>query len=289
MDLKDCKYDGRGSFKIDEYDTSAHMDKKERPKYEQLMAANTARIAELQNRLYAEAKEGVVIIIQAMDAGGKDSTIRHVLSGVNPQGCKVISFKQPSKEELAHSFMWRAFRAMPERGYLGVFNRSYYEDVLVVRVHNMQKDYALPKRCVDMPADEFFGKRLTHINNFEEYLWDSGVRIIKIFLHVSKDEQKKRFLSRIDDEAKNWKFSEADVSERKLWDKYQGVYEETIAKTGSKHCPWYVIPADQKWYARYLVSELIKDVLEDINPQFPQMPAEQVEKLAVYREQLLAD
>lgn len=289
MNLKDCIYTGKDKFKIKNYPTSAKMDKKQRAEYEELTAQNTARMAELQDRLYAEGKEGIVILIQAMDAAGKDSTIRHVMSGVNPQGCKVTSFKQPSKEESAHSFMWRAFKAMPERGYIGIFNRSYYEDVLVVRVHDMQKTYSLPDRCVNMPSDEFFGKRLEHIGNFEEYLWDSGIRVVKIFLHVGKDEQKKRFLSRIDDETKNWKFSESDMKERALWDEYQDTYEKTIGATASKHCPWYVIPADQKWYARYLVSELIVEVLEDIDPQYPELPKNQAARLAECREQLMSE
>lgn len=287
MKAKDCIFNGNGKFKIDDCATSAYIDKEEREKYEELTAQNTARIAELQDKLYAEAKEGLVILIQAMDAAGKDSTIRHVMSGVNPQGCKVTSFKQPSKEEAAHSFMWRAFKAMPARGYIGIFNRSYYEDVLVVRVHDMQKTYAMPERCIDMPSDEFFDKRLKHINNFEEYLWDNGIRVMKIFLHVSADEQKKRFLKRIDDQSKNWKFSEADMKERALWDEYQKTYQETIDATGTKHSPWYVIPADQKWYARYLVSEAIVDVLEEIDPQYPELPAEQAANLAICKEQLL--
>ena len=289
MKVKDCIYNGDGKFKLGDCVTSAKIDKQERPKYEELTAQNTAKIAALQDKLYAEAKEGLVILIQAMDAAGKDSTIRHVLSGVNPQGCKVTSFKQPSKEELGHSFMWRAFKAMPARGYIGVFNRSYYEDVLVVRVHDMQKTYSMPSRCIDVPSDEFFGKRLEQINNFEEYLWENGFRVMKIFLHVSADEQKKRFLKRIDDQSKNWKFSESDMKERALWDEYQETYEKTIAATATKNSPWYVIPADQKWYARYLVSEAIVDVLEDIDPQYPEMPAEQVANLANCRKELTGE
>ncbi len=289
MKLEDCIYNGEGRFRIAGHPTNAHIDKSERKKYEELTARNTARMAQLQDKLYAEAKEGLVVLFQAMDAGGKDSTIKRVMSGVNPQGCVVENFKQPTKDELAHSFMWRVFKAMPARGYIGLFNRSYYEDVLVVRVHNMQKGYSMPKRCVDMPAHEFFTKRLEHINAFEEYMWDNGVRLVKIFLHVGKEEQKKRFLARIDDESKNWKFAESDVKERALWDDYQDAYEKAINATGTKVAPWYVIPADQKWYARYLVSEAIVKVLEDIDPQYPDMPQEQKANLATYREALTSE
>ena len=185
--------------------------------------------------------------------------------------------------------MWRVFKAIPPRGYIGLFNRSYYEDVLVVRVRNLQKGYALPERCLDMPDDEFFDKRLTHIKNFEEYMYDSGMRVVKIFLHIGKDEQKKRFLRRIDDHAKNWKFSEADMKERALWDDYQDAYEMAIDATATKHSPWFVIPADQKWYARYLVSRLIVKVLEDMDPHYPKMPEDQVARLESSREELLND
>lgn len=286
MKLEDCIYDGKGDFKIGKCLTNARIDKAQRAKYDELTAQNTARMAQLQDKLYAEAKEGVVVLFQAMDAAGKDSTIKRVMSGVNPQGVVVENFKQPSKEELAHSFMWRVFKAMPARGYIGLFNRSYYEDVLVVRVHNMQKGYSMPKRCTDMPDDEFFDKRLKYINLFEEYLHDNGLRVVKIFLNVGKDEQKKRFLARIDDPAKNWKFSESDIKERALWDKYQDAYEKAINATGTKQAPWYVIPADQKWYARYLVSEAIVRVLEDIDPHYPDMPDEQKAKLSSYRDVL---
>ena len=289
MNLRDCIYTGEGRFKIADCPTSAGMDKAERPKYEELTAENTRRMAELQDRLYAEGKEGLIILIQAMDAGGKDSTIKHVMSGVNPQGCVVHNFKQPTSDELAHDFMWRVFKAIPPRGYIGLFNRSYYEDVLVVRVRNLQKGYALPERCLDMPDDEFFDKRLKHIKNFEEYMYDSGMRVVKIFLHIGKDEQKKRFLRRIDDHAKNWKFSEADMKERALWDDYQDAYEMAIDATATKHSPWFVIPADQKWYARYLVSRLIVKVLEDMDPHYPKMPEDQIARLESNREQLLND
>jgi PPK2 family polyphosphate:nucleotide phosphotransferase len=287
--LKDCIYTGEEKFKLADHPTSARVDKAEKDNYKALTAKNTAKIAELQDKLYAEAKEGVVILIQAMDAAGKDSTIKHVMSGINPQGCLVHSFKQPCHEELAHSYLWRAFMHMPERGYLGIFNRSYYEDVLVARVHELQKTYAMPKRCTDMSTDEFFEKRYRQISGFEQYLYENGYRVVKIFLNEGKDEQAKRFLARIDDESKNWKFSEADMKERALWDEYQKAYELAIGGTATKHAPWYVIPADQKWYARYLVSEAILKVLEDIDPQYPEMPEDQKANLAACKEKLLSE
>ena len=289
MKLEDCVYRGEGKFDISAFPTSVNVDKDEKAEFVRLTEENTAKMAELQDKLYAEAKEGVVILIQAMDAAGKDSTIKHVMSGVNPQGCVVHSFKQPSREELAHSFLWRAMMHMPQRGYLGVFNRSYYEDVLVVRVHDLQRGYAMPARCIDMDSDKFFEKRYRQISDFEEYLWENGYRVVKIFLNEGKDEQAKRFLARIEDKTKNWKFSESDMKERELWDDYQKAYEKAIENTASKHAPWYVIPADQKWFARYLVSEAIVGVLKDIDPHYPEMPDDQKAHLAGCKEQLEAE
>ena len=286
LSLAECTYDGTVDFKNADHPTSAKVEKSEREKYEQLTAANTLRIAELQDRLYAEAREGVVILIQAMDAAGKDSAIKHVMSGINPQGCVVHSFKQPTLEELAHDFLWRAVINMPPRGSIGVFNRSYYEDVLVVRVHNLQKDYAMPTRCIGMPPSEFFDMRCREIRDFERYLWESGYRLVKIFLNESKGEQAKRFVARIDDERKNWKFSESDMRERELWDEYMTAYEDAIGATAIKRAPWHVIPADQKWFARYLISEAIVGTLEDVDPHYPEMPADQKARLASCRDML---
>ncbi len=289
LTLDDCRYKGDGTFSLEDYKTSAKMDKAERESYRLMTAENTSKIASLQNRLYAEGKEGVVILFQAMDAAGKDSTIKHVMSGVNPQGCFVHSFKQPSDEELAHTFLWRAMTHVPPRGYIGVFNRSYYEDVLVARVRNLQESYQMPARCTDMDPKEFFEQRYRQIADFEEHLWEEGYRVLKVFLHLSPEEQAKRFLARINDETKNWKFSESDMRERVLWDKYQKAYEQAIGATSTKHAPWYIIPADQKWYARYLVSEAIVQVLESCDPQFPEPPAGQKDTLAGYREQLQSE
>lgn len=289
MKLKDCRFDGEGAFKIEDFPASAGIDKEERERYEALTAENIERMTRLQDKLYADGREGLVVMFQAMDAAGKDSTIKRVMSGVNPQGVSVYSFKQPSSEELAHDYLWRAIAHLPKRGHIGLFNRSYYEDVLVVRVHELQKGYEMPKRCIDVPEGEFFKKRFRQIRDFEEYLWENGYRLLKVFLNVGRDEQKKRFLERIDDESKNWKFSSGDLKERALWPQYMKAYEEAIAATATKHAPWYVVPADQKWFARWLVSEAIVDVLEAIDPQYPDLPADQVDDLATCKAQLLGE
>ena len=279
--------DGKG-FDLASMPCSLDIDKEERPALEEILAVNKARIAELQDKLYADAHEGVVIIFQAMDAAGKDSTIRHVLGGINPTGIDVRSFKQPSEEELAHGFLWRTFSALPRRGKIAVFNRSYYEECLVVRVRELWRGYRMPKRCLDMGEKRYFEDRFEDIRAFERYLSRMGFRVVKIFLNVSADKQKERFLERIDNEAKNWKFSESDLSERVRWDDYQRAYEEMIAGTATRHAPWYTIPADQKWVARALVSQILRDVLEDIDPRYPDLPDEQKARLSTCRE-LLTD
>lgn len=191
------------------------------------------------------------------------------MSEVNPQGVEVHTFKQPSDEELGHDYLWRAVRCLPVRGKIALFNRSYYEDVLVVRVHQMQRGYRMPSRCVDMDDDEFFERRLKRISEFEEHLWENGYRVMKLFLNVSPEEQRLRFLERIDNPSKNWKFSEADITERAFWPKYREAYEDAIDRTATRHSPWYVIPADQKWFARWLVSEAVVDLLEEVDPPLP--------------------
>ena len=286
MKLDDCRYDGSKKFDLSKYPTSAKMSKKLKPEYAELTAANTARMAELQEKLYADGREGVVIMLQAMDAAGKDSTIKHVMSGVNPQGVSVYSFKTPSKEELAHDYLWRAVKNLPERGKIAIFNRSYYEDVLVVRVKDLRKTYAMPKRCLEMPEDEFFDMRYRQIRDFEEFVYENGYRLLKIFLNVSLEEQKERFIARIDDPAKNWKFSASDLDDRALWPQYMDAFEHAIGKTSSPHAPWYLIPADQKWYARWLVSEAVVSVLKDCDPQFPTVSEEALAEMAACREKL---
>jgi len=234
-------------------------------------------LRELQEKLYAQDRWGLLLIFQAMDAAGKDSTIKHVMSGVNPQGCQVFSFKKPSHEELDHDFLWRTARALPERGRIGIFNRSYYEETLVVRVHpELLEAQKLPPELVT-PA--IWQERFEDINAFERYVCRNGFVIRKFFLHVSKEEQRKRFLSRIDEPAKNWKFSLGDVREREHWDDYMKAYEETIRRTASNHAPWYVVPADHKWFTRLVVAAAIIDALQELDLQFPVLDESKLREL----------
>ena len=288
MDLKSCIYDGSGAFCLADHPTSAHIPKEEKKRYEKLLAENTARIAELQDRLFAEGKEGLLIVFQALDAAGKDGTIKHVFSGVNPMGVKVTGFKTPSKTEAAHDFLWRESMALPERGNIGIFNRSYYEECLAVRVHGYWKSYAMPDRIIKMSEHDYFDVRYRECVDFEENLWYNGYRVLKFFLNIGLDEQKSRFLDRIDDPTKNWKFSAGDIDERDYWPAYQEAFEDTIAATSTEHAPWYIIPADQKFYMRWLVSEAIVKTLEDMNPQYPELSDVERASLASSRARLEA-
>jgi PPK2 family polyphosphate:nucleotide phosphotransferase len=243
-------------------------------------------LSELQERLYAQDRWGVLLIFQAMDAAGKDGAIKHVMSGINPQGCQVSSFKAPTSEDLDHDFMWRCFRRLPERGRIGIFNRSYYEETLVVRVHpELLAGQKLPPELV---ARKIWKQRCEDMRNFEQYLTRNGFIIRKFFLHVSKEEQLKRFLSRLDEPSKNWKFSEADVRERGFWDDYMAAYEDTIRRTATEDAPWYVVPADNKWFTRIVVAAAVIDALSSLDLHFPKIDAERRNELAAARESLLA-
>lgn len=243
-------------------------------------------LASLQDKLYAQDKRALLLIFQAMDAAGKDGTIKHVLSGVNPQGCQVYSFKAPSSEELDHDFLWRTTKCLPERGRIGIFNRSYYEEVLVVRVHPpILADQKLPPELV---TKRIWDERLEDIAALERYLTRNGVAIVKFFLHVSKKEQKKRFLDRLEEPDKNWKFSLGDVEERKHWDAYQEAYEEAIRATATPWAPWYVVPADAKWYTRLVVASAVIDALEKMDLAYPQVDEAKKAELAKAREALEA-
>ena len=289
MSLKKYRFDGTKKLDLKKMPTDSRKDGADKEEILEKTKRNQEEIAELQERLYADGREGLIILLQAMDAAGKDSTVKHVLSGINPQGIDVYSFKSPSGEELAHDFLWRIHKCVPARGKISLFNRSQYEDVLVVKVHGINRSYHMADRVTGQPDDEFFEKRYRHIRHFEEYLYDNSYRIVKIFLNVSKEEQKKRFLERIDKPEKNWKFSSGDLDERDLWDKYQKAYEDAVNATATKEAPWYVLPADQKWYTRYLVSEAVLDALRKIDPQYPEMPADEKEKLAACRERLMSE
>ena len=289
MDYTKYLHDGSDHFDLSKCPTNIKVPSEERTHYHIRTENNIRRMAELQDRLYAEAREGVIVLFQAMDAAGKDSTIRRVMSGLNPQGVIVHSYKQPSQAELAHDYLWRAIVNLPQRGYIGLLNRSYYEDVLVTRVHSLEKGYRMPERTIDMGSDEFYELRYRQISDFERYLYENGYRILKIMLHVSRKEQRKRFLERIDNPAKNWKFSSSDLAERKLWDQYQMAYQDAIESTAKPYAPWMVVPADQKWVMRYLVSEAVMAVLQQCNPHYPEMPDEQRKRLSEYRKALVKE
>ncbi len=242
-------------------------------------------LSELQEKLYAQDRWSLLLIFQAMDAAGKDSTIKHVMSGVNPQGCQVYSFKAPSPEELDHDYMWRAVRSLPERGRIGIFNRSYYEETLVVRVHpELLERQKIPKELV---TDAIWPQRYEDINNFERFIARNGYVVRKFFLHVSKAEQKRRFLSRLDEPAKNWKFSLDDAREREYWDDYMAAYEDTIRNTASEHAPWYVVPADHKWFMRLVVAAAVIDALQDLDLKYPVIDAGKRHELEAVRHTLV--
>lgn len=285
--LKKYCFDGSRKLKLDRMPTNSKKDDVKKKDIIRKTEENQREIFALQDKLYAEGKEGLLIVLQARDAAGKDSTIRHVMAGVNPQGVQVYSYKQPSKEELAHDYLWRCSNNLPRRGMMAIFNRSYYEDVLVVRVHELYKTYKMADRCLD--GDTFIKKRYRQIRHFEEYLYDNSYRIVKIFLNVSADKQKERFLERLDLPEKNWKFSESDIPERALWDEYDRAYEDAVNETATPESPWYVIPADQKWYSRYLVSEAILDALKRIDPQYPKLSEAEAEKIPGFRKKLMGE
>ena len=252
-----------------------------------LLESGVEWLADEQQRLYAQDRWGVLLIFQALDAAGKDGTIKHVMSGVDPQGVQVHSFKSPSSEDLDHDFLWRCAKALPERGRIGIFNRSYYEEVLVVRVH--QQLLAKQKLPPELVTKGIWEERFEAINAFERYLARNGYLILKFFLHVSKKEQKQRFLERLDQPEKNWKFASEDVSERQHWDDYMECYEDMIRHTAAKHAPWYVVPADNKWFTRLVVSGAIVDALEDLDLHFPKVGKERLKELTRARQLLMSE
>ena len=248
----------------------------------EILEESHKQLAAAQELLYASDSHSVLLIFQAMDAAGKDGTIRHVMSGVNPQGCQVYSFKKPSAEELDHNFLWRYMKALPERGRIGIFNRSYYEDVLVVKVH---PEWLGPGQPAN-PDAKFWEKRYEDINNFEKHLVRNGTLVLKFFLHVSKGEQKRRFLERLNNPDKHWKFSEADMAEREHWKDYQKAFEEALSATSTKRAPWYVIPADRKYVARALVADIVTTAIADLKLEFPKVTADKMAKLEAARARL---
>ena len=279
--------DGKG-FRlkdVDPADTGA-LGSEDKQKSRDLLQGGIARLADLQEKLYAQNQWALLLIFQAMDAAGKDSAIKHVMSGVNPQGCQVFSFKAPSHEELDHDYLWRCMKAVPERGRIGIFNRSYYEEVLVVRVHPELLDgQRMPPPLV---TKHIWQERYEDINAMERYLTRNGIAIRKFFLHVSREEQRERFLKRLDDPTKNWKFSVADARERDHWDDYMRAYEQMVRHTSSEQAPWFVVPADNKWFTRLVVAAALIDALEDMHLGFPKISAEKRKELQAVRKILEA-
>jgi PPK2 family polyphosphate:nucleotide phosphotransferase len=278
---------GKG-FRLKDIDPGDTLGKKlDKREASELLERGTKWLAEEQSMLYAQDSRSVLLVFQAMDAAGKDGTIKHVMSGVNPQGCQVFSFKQPSTQELDHDFMWRYVGCLPERGRIGIFNRSYYEEVLVVRVHEeILKRQRLPSELV---TKRIWDERLADIAHFEDYLTRQGTVVLKFFLHVSRKEQRKRFMERLDQPDKNWKFSTADVRERRFWNDYMEAYEDAIRATATKRAPWFVVPANNKWFTRLVVAAAIVEAIEHLDLSYPTVDAAQKKELAAARKELEAE
>jgi PPK2 family polyphosphate:nucleotide phosphotransferase len=274
-------------FRLRDIDPADTLDLKsdDKPRAKEALAIGVQALAELQDKLYAQDRWSVLLIFQAMDAAGKDGAIKHVMSGVNPQGCQVYSFKGPSSEDLDHDYLWRCMKALPERGRIGIFNRSYYEETLVVRVHpELLAGQKLPPKLV---TDDVWNQRFKDIRNFERYLTHNGVAICKIFLHVSKAEQKRRFLGRLEDPEKNWKFSANDAKEREHWSDYMKAYEDTIRNTAAKYAPWYVVPADNKWFTRVVVAAAVIRTLTSLKLGYPKVSEKKRNELILAKHTLL--
>ncbi len=286
MKKKDYLIKPNTKVSLEEFSTSDTGSFKSKGDAKDILRENIKKMFSLQNMLYAYDKYSMLIIFQAMDAAGKDGTIKHVMSGLNPQGTQVFSFKQPSVEELDHDYLWRIHKHAPERGRIGIFNRSHYEEVLIVRVHDLIRNQRIPPELINK---DIWDVRYREINDFENYLYENGTIILKFFLHVSKEEQKNRFLKRIDTPEKNWKFSASDIDERQYWAKYQEAYAEAISATSKKHSPWFIIPADHKWFMRYAVSQVIVEALERIKMSYPVLSEEQKANLESCKNQLLKE
>jgi PPK2 family polyphosphate:nucleotide phosphotransferase len=288
MDLDRYRVQEGEKVKLEKWPTKVNPWYKSKKDYEKHLSDHVSQLRDLQSKLYAYNRYALLLIFQAMDAAGKDGAIKHVMSGINPQGCQVFSFKQPSAEELDHDFLWRTNKCLPERGCIGIFNRSYYEEVLIVRVHpEILHGQALPEEIVE--SGKFWDHRYRSIVDMEKHLHANGTRIVKFFLHLSKGEQRKRFLARIDDPAKNWKFSQADIRERKLWPEYQHAYELCLTATSTKYAPWYVVPADDKANARLIISQVIQDTLSGLKIDYPKPDESHLQELRAIRRLLAKD
>lgn len=278
MDIKKYRVKPNKKVDLEKFSTKKDESYSKKEVKEEILPENLEKMFEYQEKLYAENKRGILVVLQAMDAAGKDSLVKKVFTALNPAGCKVTSFKQPSTEELDHDYLWRITKATPAYGEVGIFNRSHYEDVLVTRVHNLvnQKN-----------DDDFWNKRFEDINAFEKYLDNNGIKVVKFFLHVSKDEQKERLLDRINLEEKHWKFAASDILERENWDEYHRAYEDMLEHTSTDYAPWYVIPADNKWYTRLVVSEVMLDLFKQLDPHVPELSKEEESQLDKWKKVLL--
>ena len=283
MTLEDYLYDGSRRLDMTAAPTTAGDAREQKSELNRRMEHNLERAAILQEELYASGEEGLVVAIQARDAAGKDSLIKKVFSALNPAALEVHSFKAPNSTELSHDYLWRIHCALPPRGKIGVFNRSQYEDVLVVKVHHLEQSYHIPQRCI---TEDFFEKRYEQLRNWEKYLYENGYRMIKLFLNVSQEMQKERFMERIKRNEKHWKLSTNDMKERADWDSYDRAYEDCINATGTPYAPWYVLPADNKWYTRYLVSEILVRTLEEMHPSYPELAPEEAARIPQVMEAL---
>lgn len=286
IDLKKFRVPAGRTVKLDKWPTKVRPVYKSKREYKEMLGQHVERLSALQQLLYASNKHALLLIFQAMDAAGKDGAIKHVMSGVNPQGCQVFSFKHPSAAELQHDFLWRTTLDLPERGRIGIFNRSYYEEVLIIRVH---PDLLLSEGLPDAPRDQdsLWRERYRSIVDLESHLYRNGTRVIKFFLHLSKDEQRKRFLERIDDPKRNWKFSAGDIQERGFWKQYMKAYEECLSATSTHEAPWYVVPADDKENARLIVSTIVLDTLAALKMSYPKSSPEQQQELQAIRSHLV--
>lgn len=283
MNIEQYRYNGKKKFVIKDFKTDDKGEYKTREEAVDLFVENLKKINELQQKLYAEQKEGVIFVFQAMDAAGKDGVIRTVFSTLTPHGVKEYCFKVPTAEELAHDYLWRFGNALPAKGHISIFNRSYYEDVLIGRVKELWKTQVRADR---LQGVDIIKQRYAQIKDYEKRLYDTSTRVVKIFLNVSKDEQARRFISRIDTPSKNWKISVSDIKERQYWDEYQKAFEKMVNVTSTDNCPWYVVPADHKWYARLVVSQIVLDTLKEMDPKFPKLSDEEKENLSEYRKML---
>lgn len=280
MDFKKYKVTPNKKVDLEKFSTKKDDSFSKKEVTEEILPQNLKKLFDYQEKLYAENKRAILVVLQAMDAAGKDSLVKKVFTALNPSGCKVTSFKKPSIEELDHDYLWRITKATPAYGEVGIFNRSHYEDVLVTRVHNLVNN---------RNDDDFWEKRFEDINAFEKYLDNNGIKVVKFFLNVSKDEQKRRLLDRINLEEKHWKFQASDILERKNWDDYHRAYEDMLQNTSTDYAPWYVIPADNKWFTRFVVSEIMLDLFKKMNPQTPKLSKEEEEQLDKWREVLLSE